>query len=130
MKIFDNNNNLLAMIIKNENLGHDKYFATDADQDLQIAKFNLQKDTKIDRHIHLEQKRIIHSTSEVIVITEGQIEVEIFDKNLELVENLIAKKGDIIALFQGGHGLKMSTDCEFIEVKQGPYIEEIDKKRF
>ena len=130
MKIFDNNNNLLAMIIKNENLGRDKYFATDADQDLQIAKFNLQKDTKIDRHIHLEQKRIIHSTSEVIVITEGQIEVEIFDKNLELVENLITKKGDIIALFQGGHGLKMSTDCEFIEVKQGPYLEEIDKKRF
>ena len=56
--------------------------------------------------------------------------IEIFDNNLELVHNSIAKKGDIIALFHGGHGLKMSTDCEFIEVKQGPYIEEIDKKRF
>ncbi len=130
MKIFDKNKNLLAMIIKDEDVEYEKYFATDSDQDLQIAKFNLKKDTKIDRHIHLEQKRTIYSTSEVIVITRGQIEVEIFDKNLELVDNLIAKKGDIVALFQGGHGLKMSTDCEFIEVKQGPYLEEIDKKRF
>tara|TARA_Y100000816_G_scaffold97575_1_gene67893 strand:+ start:55 stop:447 length:393 start_codon:yes stop_codon:yes gene_type:complete len=130
MKIFDKNKNLLAMIIKDEDVEYEKYFATDSDQDLQVAKFNLKKDTKIDRHIHLEQKRTIYSTSEVIVITRGQIEVEIFDKNLELVDNLIAKKGDIVALFQGGHGLKMSTDCEFIEVKQGPYLEEIDKKRF
>ncbi len=130
MKIFDKDKNLLAMIIKNEDMESDKYFVTDENQDLQIAKFNLKKDVAIDKHIHLDQKRIIFSTSEVIIITEGEIEVEIFDNNLELVNNSIAKKGDIIALFQGGHGLKMSTDCEFIEVKQGPYIEEIDKKRF
>ena len=130
MKIFDKDKNLLGMIVKNEDMESDKYFATDAHQDLQIAKFNLKKNVTIDKHRHRDQKRTIFSTSEVIIITKGEIEVEIFDNNLELVHNSIAKKGDIIALFHGGHGLKMSTDCEFIEVKQGPYIEEIDKKRF
>ena len=86
MKIFDKDKNLLAMIIKNEDMESDKYFVTDENQDLQIAKFNLKKDVAIDKHIHLDQKRIIFSTSEVIIITEGEIEVEIFDVILEEIK--------------------------------------------
>ena len=35
----------------------EKYFATDNEQDLQVAKFDLKKDTEILRHIHLEQEK-------------------------------------------------------------------------
>ena len=55
MNIEDKNGNLLASIIKKDVMKGDKYFATDHNQDLQIAKFNLKKDTEILRHIHLQQ---------------------------------------------------------------------------
>ena len=37
---------------------------------------------------------------------------------------------DTIALFGGGHGIDVKQDTKFIEVKQGPYDPETDKKRF
>ena len=33
-------------------------------------------------------------------------------------------------MISGGHGVKINENCKFIEVKQGPYIDEIDKVRF
>ena len=130
MNIEDKNGNLLASIIKKDVMKGDKYFATDHNQDLQIAKFNLKKDTEILRHIHLQQERRIMTTSEVIILTEGHMIVDIYSEDLEPLHSDVLHEGDILALFKGGHGLRMSTDCKFIEVKQGPYSEEIDKKRF
>ena len=37
-------------------------------------------------------------------------------------------KGDIIILFEGGHGFKILEKSKIIEVKQGPYVEGKDKK--
>ena len=130
MNIEDKNGKLLATIIRKETMQGDKYFATNDEQDLQIAKFNLKKDTEIIRHIHLDQERKILSTSEVIIITKGVMVVDIYSEDLDLLYSDTINEGDILALFSGGHGLKMSSDCKFIEVKQGPYIEKIDKKRF
>ena len=39
-------------------------------------------------------------------------------------------KGDIIILFQGGHGFKILEKTNIIEIKQGPYDPENDKERF
>ncbi len=130
MNIEDKNGNLLASIIKKDDMKGDKYFATADEQDLQIAKFDLEKDTEILRHIHLKQERKIMTTSEVIILTDGEMIVDIYSEELELLHSEALFEGDILALFKGGHGLRMSSDCKFIEVKQGPYLEEIDKKRF
>ena len=130
MNILDKNGNLLAMIIKEDNMPSSKFFATENSQELQVAKFNLEEGTEIERHIHLQQERTIFYTSEVIVITDGEMFVEIFDEKLNLITQETLLKGDILAMFKGGHGLKMGKNCNFIEVKQGPYLEEIDKKRF
>ena len=42
----------------------------------------------------------------------------------------IWNKGDIVLLAYGGHGFEMIEDSEIIEVKQGPYLDEVDKIRF
>ena len=57
MNIKDKKGKLLASIIKKEDMKGEKYFATDNEQDLQVAKFDLKKDTEILRHIHLEQEK-------------------------------------------------------------------------
>ena len=59
-----------------------------------------------------------------------EIEFSIYDEELEFCESGVAKKGNLLALFKGGHGLKVLNDTKFLEVKQGPYDEEIDKTRF
>ena len=58
------------------------------------------------------------------------MEVQIYDNNLDHVTNILLKSGDTIALIDGGHGITFNTNTKFVEVKQGPYDESTDKKRF
>ena len=94
------------------------------------SAFNLKNKAVIERHIHNEQNRNIKTTSEVLVVLEGELRVEIFDYELDLVETVNVFQHDTIALFGGGHGIEVKQDTKFIEVKQGPYDPETDKKDF
>ena len=38
--------------------------------------------------------------------------------------------GDVILLVSGGHGFQVLEEIEMIEIKQGPYSGDLDKKRF
>ena len=38
--------------------------------------------------------------------------------------------GDVILLLKGGHGFQMIEDTVLMEVKQGPYLNDLDKERF
>ena len=130
MKIYSKANLLLAAVIKLSDINIEKNFVTENEEEFQLASFNLVKNTKIERHHHPKQNRQIQNTSEVITVIEGSIEVSIYDENLEFVhkENLVS--GETIALFRGGHEIEVIEDTKFIESKQGPYIEDIDKIRF
>jgi len=130
VKINDSEGNLLAIVIRFKSIKEEKYFPTESSQEMQLAAFNLKKNTVIDNHIHLKQERNINSTSEVIVVLEGSIKVNIFDESLNLITVEELRKGDTIALFMGGHGIEVTEDSKFVEAKQGPYFEDIDKKRF
>jgi|TARA_B100001094_G_C17954605_1_gene682330 quercetin dioxygenase-like cupin family protein len=130
MKIFDNNSNLLAIIIREEEIHDGKNFFTENQSEFQIASFSLDGQTTIERHHHPNQNRKITGTSEVLIVIKGKMEFEIYDKNLELVTTEIIGSGEAVALISGGHGIKILEDTKFFEVKQGPYIEKIDKKRF
>ena len=130
MEIRDKNNKLLAMIFTPGDYKDEKHFLTENNNEFQIAQFNLDQGTEIKRHIHGKQERKIENTSEVIIVNEGSLELEIYDESLELVTTEIVNKGQVIALFNGGHGFKSLLNSKFLEVKQGPYIEEQDKERF
>ena len=130
MKILDKKKNLLAEVIRSEEIIQEKNFYTEEKEEFQFASFNLKENTVIKRHIHNKQERVIKSTSEVIVVIEGSIEVEIYDLDENLEHKCILNKGDTVALFSGGHGLKAIGNSKFIEVKQGPYNPETDKKLF
>ena len=130
MKIFDENNKLLAIFIKSEKILDGKNFETEDEQELQLASFKLEKGVEIEKHYHPPQERKVSNTSEVLIMIEGEILVDIYDDNLKLISSEMINKGDTVALISGGHGLKIKKDARFIEVKQGPYIEEQDKVRF
>jgi len=130
MKIYDSSQNLLAIVIKKGTSKEEKDFHTDDSSEFQLGTFNLQKDTVIERHYHQKQERKIHSTNEVLVLQEGKMLITIYDLDLNKVEDITLESGDMVALFDGGHEIKVEEDSNFIEVKQGPYIEGQDKTRF
>ena len=107
-----------------------KNFYTSNDLDIQVASFNLNSQDVIERHFHYSQNRKITTTSEVIYLQTGKIEVEIYDTNKQFVQNLLVEEEMIIILLQGAHAINILEDSKFIEVKQGPYDPENDKERF
>ena len=130
MKIYDKRKKLLAIIIDSSGDESSKNFYTEDSLDIQVASFKFKKDDNIDRHYHLAQNRSISTTSEVIYVISGILEVSIYDDEMDLVKTAEIDNGKIIVLLSGGHEIKIIEDSNFIEVKQGPYDEENDKKRF
>ncbi len=56
--------------------------------------------------------------------------MDFFDDDQTYLESRILEAGDVILLVQGGHGFEVLEELEMFEVKQGPYTEDRDKKRF
>ena len=91
MNIYDNEQNLLAVLIDTKKNNDTKNFYTSNDLDIQVASFNLSSQDVIERHFHYSQNRNIKTTSEVIYLQSGKIEVEIYDINkkymIQVLEN-------------------------------------------
>lgn len=129
-EILDKNGNRLALIVNTNLTNLKKEFHTKNDENFQVGTFNLPEGESLDRHVHLENIRNINSTSEVLIILEGELEVEIFDNFKNFVYSKVLTKGFLILFLKGGHSFKVNQNCKFIEVKQGPYSEGLDKEKF
>ena len=106
-------------------------FLTDDNDLLQVGFLKHKKNHKIKSHIHIKQKRTIDYSSEVLLIRKGVLKVNFFDdKGKKILKPKNLYKNDIIILFQGGHGFEIKKNCEIVEVKQGPYLRNKDKKLF
>lgn len=69
-------------------------------------------------------------TQEVLFIKKGILRVDFYDEYEDYLESRDLHAGDIILLVSGGHGFHVLEEVEMVEVKQGPYAGENDKKRF
>ena len=83
----------------------------------------------IQPHIHKKVIRKIHFTTEVLIIKKGEMRVD-FMIIKKYLKSRVLLKDDIIVLLKGSHGFKILKDCNFIEVKQGPYKKRLDKNKF
>ena len=122
---------LYALIIKKKRRFIKKGvdFITKEHNLLQLGFLNHKKNHLIKSHIHLKKPRIINYCTEVLLIEKGKVKIKFFDNNnFDIKKDKILNKGDIIILFQGGHGFKILEKTQIIEIKQGPYAEGKDKK--
>jgi len=58
------------------------------------------------------------------------LQVNIYDLELEKINEVILNSGDAILLISGGHGIKTLQNTKFLEFKQGPYDKSKDKEHF
>lgn len=123
-------NKLLAMIIRNDYVCDGVDFITPGDYSQQVAYMHHQTGKVIDAHVHNLVHRNVVMTQEVLFIKKGVLRVDFYDEYEDYLESRNLREGDIILLVSGGHGFQVLDEVEMVEVKQGPYAGEEDKRRF
>jgi hypothetical protein len=97
---------------------------------LQVGHVVYAAGSEVPRHAHLPVQRSVVGTGEVLLVQRGRCRVDIYDDDRQLVTSREMSVGDILVAVTGGHGFRMIEDTVLLEVKQGPFVEGIDKERF
>jgi mannose-6-phosphate isomerase-like protein (cupin superfamily) len=124
------NNELFAIVIRNNYDKEGITFFTDQTLSQQLAYMNHPKGKLIQPHIHKPIERTVTYTQEVLIIKDGTLKVDFYSEEQIFLESTLLNKGDTILLIKGGHGFSVIEDVKMIEVKQGPYAGDKDKIRF
>ena len=126
--IFDNK--LLAIIISSKFKTDGIHFFTPDDFSQQLAYMHHPIGKVIEPHVHNPVRREVIYTQEVLMIKKGKLRVDFYNENKNYLESRVLQAGDMIFLSMGGHGFEVLEELEMIEVKQGPYVGNLDKTRF
>jgi pyruvate kinase len=130
IEYFQHKKKTLAIILYSSYKVKGIKFLTPSNFSQQLGYMNRPKNYVIFPHKHNSVSRKVKLTNEVLFIKSGKLRVDFYDDDENYLESRILKKGDVILLIRGGHGFYMLKNTEIIEVKQGPYIGDIDKSRF
>lgn len=130
IEIIKDNNEILAIIIRNDFSTEGLKFFTPDDFSQQLAYMHHKKGKKINPHSHRSIIREIQFTQEVLLLKRGRLKVDLYKDNHLYHSTHILGSGDVILLAGGGHGFEALEDIEIIEVKQGPYTGDKDKIHF
>lgn len=123
-------NKLLAMIIRDDYACDGVDFITPSEYSQQMAYMHHPTGKVIDAHVHNLVHRNVVMTQEVLFIKKGVLRVDFYDEYEDYLESKDLHAGDVILLVSGGHGFQVLEEVEMIEVKQGPYAGNDDKRRF
>lgn len=121
---------MIAMIIRNEYTCDGVDFITPNEYSQQVAYMHHPEGKEIKAHIHNLVHRNVVLTQEVLMIKKGKLRVDFYDDYEDYLESCVLNAGDVILLISGGHGFTVLEEVEMLEVKQGPYSGDADKKRF
>jgi hypothetical protein len=105
-------------------------FFTPSSFSQQIGYMNRPAGYVIAPHVHLPVRREVQYTNEALFIRRGRLRVDFYAPDQTYLESTLLEGGDVILLVQGGHGFEMLEETEIIEIKQGPYAGDNDKRRF
>ena len=120
----------LAIIVKAHQFKAGVSFITPDEYSQQLATISHPAGTRIAAHTHRQISREILDTQEILVIRKGRLRVDFYDRQKNYLESRIVQAGDIVQLISGGHGFQVLDELEMIEIKQGPYLGDVDKERF
>ena len=130
MELVKKKDKLISIIIRNDYKCEGVDFITPNEYSQQVAYMHHPTGKKIDAHVHNLVHRNVVMTQEVLFIKKGKLRVDFYDEYEDYLESAILESGDVILLVSGGHGFTVLEEVEMIEVKQGPYSGDADKKRF
>ena len=121
---------ILGIIVRSEFEKEGIEFFTPSSFSQQLGYMKRPLGHIIEPHFHLNITRKVSMTKEVLVIKSGKIRVDFYNNDLVYKISKILRTGDVLLLAAGGHGFEFLEKSEIIEIKQGPYSGDLDKKRF
>ena len=131
MEKISDNGKIIALIIYAEDSIPGVTFFTPPEFTQQLGFLRHPAGHHIPPHTHNDVKREVIRTQEVLIIRKGKVKILLFTDDRKFFCDRILASGDVILLASGGHGVDILEDAEIIEVKQGPYINDMtDKERF
>ncbi len=125
-----NENICMAIIVRQEYSASGITFLNSTSDSLQLGFMKREKGYQIFPHLHNKVKREIFDTQEVLFIKSGKVRADFYDNKRSYLESHILNQGDILLILNGGHSFMIIEEAEIFEVKQGPYIENLDKIKF
>lgn len=130
IQVINKKDRTIAIVIRDNYSRDGVEFITSGDYSQQVAYMHHPKGKVIDAHVHRLVHRNVVVTQEVLFIKRGKLRVDLYDDYEDYLQSLVLEKGDTILLVSGGHGFTVLEEVEMVEVKQGPYSGDADKKRF
>ncbi len=130
MECIKKRDRLFAMIIRNNYSCDGVDFITPDEYSQQVAYMHHPTGKVIKAHVHNPVHRSIVMTQEVLFIKKGKLRVDFYDDDEQYMESRMLESGDVVLLVSGGHGFTVIEEVDMIEVKQGPYSGDKDKRRF
>lgn len=89
---------------------------------IQLASHQYSPGKFFQPHQHHVEPRVAEKTQEVLIVTNGAMQADIYNYNKELVESFTLHAGDVLVLLDGGHGFQiLKENTRFLEIKNGPY---------
>lgn len=116
------NNTLVAVHIKDFKDGITPL--SDSDQSLQILVHKREKGSHTKAHLHKPTKRETNNLQECLVVLKGKIKIDFYDSNKNVFKTIFIGPHEVVIFMSGGHSVDVDENCEFIEVKNGPFIED------
>lgn len=115
---------LLATIVRRQELAGDTQFHTDPAEQLQLGVLTYNRGETADAHSHPGVDRTLSETPEIVHVEEGEIGVIIFDEEQNRCKQIRLKEGDTAYFRAGGRGWTAREESILLEIKQGPYSED------
>jgi len=109
IEILDANKKLLAVKVgKNMPKG---LFAHSSEKDyIQIMSWNYDAGKELQAHTHLFAPRNISCTQEAIVVLQGKLKADVYDKDNNKLTDVVVEEGECMFFLFGGHGYKILED--------------------
>ena len=131
MDVISHEGRVIAIVISGKESFPGTRFFTPPEFSQQLGFLRHEAGHRIPPHRHNTVQREIVKTQEVLLVRRGRVKALLYTDRRRFLKEVVLEAGDVILLASGGHGFEMLEDTEMIEVKQGPYINEmVDKQRF
>jgi mannose-6-phosphate isomerase-like protein (cupin superfamily) len=123
-------NVLTSIIIRRDYQPTETTFITNPNLAQQVGFVVYPPGGVIKRHIHKNVDRQNISSSEALIVREGRLEIDIYDRNKVLLATRELQAGDFVLMVSGGHGFRILETTVLLEIKLGPYAGAADKELF
>jgi hypothetical protein len=121
---------VLAIIVRDRPMRPGIQFFTPNEYSQQLGCMRHPAGHVIQPHVHNLVPRAVYYTQEALFLRRGRLRVDFYSNERSYIESRELGPGDVILLVSGGHGFEVIEEIEMIEVKQGPYLGEMDKTQF